>query len=227
MMHAPRARSSIALVVLVLGILLLGCPDTSDRANPDSDASSQGLPEGHVPISGSSIASAGRQSYLGTVLETMDAGGYTYARLAIEGTEAWFAGPPTLLAVGDELLVADALPMEDFTSPSLARTFDVVYFLRAFRKEGEAEADPGSAAGPGAVRASQGTVEEVLVGGGYTYVRVDVEGEPLWLAAPITQVSEGQTVSWYGGTPMDGFKSSTLDRTFEKMLFVEGIEVGR
>src|SRR5471032_1031795 len=39
----------------------------------------------------------------GTVVETMSAGGYTYARLDHAGTQMWVAGPETPLTVGTKL----------------------------------------------------------------------------------------------------------------------------
>ncbi len=172
-----------------------------------------------------------QQGWPVTVLETMDAGGYTYVRVSVEAeteeTEAWLAGPQTVLTVGDALVIGDALPMEDFTSTSLNRTFELLYFVSSFEKPNMALPDPGQGTDSGVTGGPQSTALEVLTGGGYTYVRVDVEGDDLWLAGPRVAVSEGQTVSWRGGAPMDGFKSSSLGRSFEKILFVDGISVIR
>jgi hypothetical protein len=219
MMRRPTTQLSIALLA---GALLLACGETDEEALPG--ATSQELPVGHVPISESG-APASQAATPVTVLETMDAGGYTYARVEVEGEEAWLAGPQTAISVGDELTISDALPMEDFTSSTLNRTFDLVYFVRAYRKPGEVPAGPSQSTPSGAIGGAQGTVSEVLVGGGYSYVNVEIEGESLWLAGPMAVVSEGQTVSWQGGSRMDGFTSSTLNRSFEKILFVEGISV--
>jgi len=35
----------------------------------------------------------------------------------------------------------------------------------------------------------------------------------------------GQTVGWMGGDIMQGFTSSSLDRTFEAIMFVPGLTV--
>ena len=68
----------------------------------------------------------------GRVVETMDSGGYTYARVSTEGREIWAAGPVSPVAVGDEVTVAVDMPMQGFRSETLGRTFDVVYFTTSF-----------------------------------------------------------------------------------------------
>ena len=139
-----------------------------------------------------------------------------------EGSELWAAGPPAEIEVGDVLVLWDAMPMENFRSGTLDRTFEVLYFVGEYQKQGEAVADVPAASG-----AVQGTAAQVLSGGGYTYIQVEVEGDELWLAGPMAEVSEGQTVSWSGGTTMVGFTSNTLERTFDEILFVEQISVVR
>ncbi|MCA9489513.1 MAG: hypothetical protein KC621_06305 [Myxococcales bacterium] len=61
---------------------------------------------------------------IGVVKETMQAGGYTYARIDVCGAERWVAGPPIPLTVGDPVKVAGAMTMKDFNSPTLGRTFE-------------------------------------------------------------------------------------------------------
>jgi hypothetical protein len=65
-----------------------------------------------------------------------------------------------------------------------------------------------------------GVVEEVLAGGGYTYVMVKVDGKEQWAAAPMTSVSVGQKLAWEINAPMKNFHSSSLNRTFETVYFV-------
>lgn len=64
----------------------------------------------------------------GKVKETMTSGGYTYASLEKDGKTVWVALPLTELKVGQELEIANAMPMKSFNSKSLNRTFDVIYF---------------------------------------------------------------------------------------------------
>ena len=145
----------------------------------------------------------------------MDGGGYTYARMESEGGEIWTAGPLATLAVGDTVALYDAVPMEDFASASLGRTFDVLYFVGSYPKVGDAD---GS---------TRGKVLQVMAGGGYTYVEVDHDGSPIWLAAPETDVEPGHTVIWKGGSWMRDFSARSLDRSFPEILFVGELSVMR
>ena len=63
---------------------------------------------------------------------------------------------------------------------------------------------------------------------GYSYIEVETpKGAGTWLAAPMTDVKPGDTVSWSGGSVMRNFSSSSLDRTFDEILFVAGVSVAR
>lgn len=71
-----------------------------------------------------------------------------------------------------------------------------------------------------------GKVLETMSSGGYTYVHLDTGRAKLWLAGPETKLAVGDAVSYTGGTPMKNFRSKTLKRTFDTILFVEGLQVG-
>lgn len=68
----------------------------------------------------------------GTVLQTMDAGGYTYAELDRGGSKVWVAGPTTKLAVGAKLGRMTGSLMTAFHSKTLGRTFDQIYFVGTY-----------------------------------------------------------------------------------------------
>jgi hypothetical protein len=59
----------------------------------------------------------------------------------------------------------------------------------------------------------------------YTYVEIDTGDALVWIAGPVTQVTVGDTVEVSGGIPMVNFRSSALDRTFDKIQLVSAIEV--
>lgn len=69
-----------------------------------------------------------------------------------------------------------------------------------------------------------GTVEELIPAKPYIYVRVQEAGDSQWLAAPEAVLSVGGKVRWADGMPMTNFFSKTLNRTFEKVLFVMQVE---
>lgn len=64
----------------------------------------------------------------GKVIETMDAGEYTYVRINAGKTNVWAAAPKFAVKVGDTASLAAGMPMPKYHSKTLNRDFDVVYF---------------------------------------------------------------------------------------------------
>ena len=81
-----------------------------------------------APKKGGKMGESMSGSLAGRVVETMDAGGYTYVNLESEGERVWVAIPVTKVSVGEELEAQPGMRMDSFTSKSLNRTFDVIYF---------------------------------------------------------------------------------------------------
>ena len=68
------------------------------------------------------------------------------------------------------------------------------------------------------------TVTQTMNSGGYTYVEAaDEKGEKIWMALPETKVAKGDKIEYPEAPPMINFQSKTLNRTFEKILFLPGI----
>ena len=53
------------------------------------------------------------------------------------------------------------------------------------------------------------------------------DGRFIVLSGPQVDVQVGETVAWQGGNEMGEFRSRTLNRTFDNILFVERIWVER
>jgi hypothetical protein len=64
----------------------------------------------------------------GRVLETMDAGGYTYLRLETASGPEWAAVQQASVAKGSRVRVAPSVAMEGFESRTLGRRFDRIVF---------------------------------------------------------------------------------------------------
>ena len=71
-----------------------------------------------------------------------------------------------------------------------------------------------------------GTVLESMNAGGYTYINVQEGNESYWIAAPQTTVNQGDIVSFTEQMWMSDFTSKTLKRTFDRIMFVGGVELG-
>ena len=64
----------------------------------------------------------------GKVVETMDAGGYTYVCIESSGEKTWVAIPQTKVVKNSVMFFKPGYTMEDFNSKSLNRTFDKIVF---------------------------------------------------------------------------------------------------
>lgn len=81
-----------------------------------------------------------------------------------------------------------------------------------------ANSAPPAATGAGLLN---GKVLETFDGGGYTYVRVASGGGEAWAAVRETKVAVGDTISIAAQMTMENFRSNTLDRTFDRIVFGE------
>jgi len=68
------------------------------------------------------------QALTGKILETMDAGGYTYMKIDTGATQPWVAIPQSQVKVGDEVTYQPGMVMNNFSSKTLNRTFESIVF---------------------------------------------------------------------------------------------------
>lgn len=64
----------------------------------------------------------------GKVLETMDAGGYTYMKVETSAGQPWVAIPQAQVTVGDKVTYQPGMVMNNFSSKTLNRTFESIVF---------------------------------------------------------------------------------------------------
>jgi hypothetical protein len=88
-----------------------------------------------------------------------------------------------------------------------------------------APAQPGGAVqGPQAAISVTGEVVETMDAAAYTYVRLKTaEGYDVWAAGPKTTVEVGQQLLVRDAMEMKDFESTSLGRTFEKILFAAAL----
>ena len=161
----------------------------------------------------------------GTVVETMDASSYTYAKLQTSHGQVWVAGPATKLAVGQQVGRMTGQAMNGFRSDTLNRTFDEIYFVNAYAvSPGAAGPTASGTTGAPAQAAGDisGTVTETMSSGGYTYALLDHAGRKIWIAGPEAKLAVGTKLGSMAGQLMSGFRSDTLKRTFDQIYFVSG-----
>jgi hypothetical protein len=81
-------------------------------------------------------ASPTTAGFQGTVLETMNSGGYTYVNIDTGKQKIWAAAPETAVKKGDRVTIPDGMMMRNHHSKTLNRTFDAVYFVSAISVPG-------------------------------------------------------------------------------------------
>ena len=108
----------LAAAAAALLFALSGCTEQTAEPVADNPLLATPVPDGMVR---------------GTVAETMNSGGYTYVLLENSDQHHWVAGPATAVQVGDVLQASTGMAMTDFSSNSLNRTFDVIYFAGALQ----------------------------------------------------------------------------------------------
>jgi hypothetical protein len=117
---------SAAWSALVLSAALGAC----DRSNPSrAQVTDEPAPAAAAaPAPSAAPDPTAGTSVTGKILETMDAGGYTYVRLATPAGERWAAVQETKVAVGDTITITNPMVMTNFESKTLHRTFDAILF---------------------------------------------------------------------------------------------------
>lgn len=171
----------------------------------------------------------------GKVVETMNAGGYTYIRLEKDGRTGWVAVPTMEVKVGDEISLLPGAEMGPFASKSLNRTFDKIIFSAGPATKPAAkpaavpaghpalDATPAEKSAPAQKPFYAGTVVETMNSGGYTYICLEKDGKKSWAAVPPTTVKVGDEIEILPGTEMGTFKSKTLNKTFDNIIFSPGV----
>lgn len=64
----------------------------------------------------------------GEVIETMNSGGYSYVQIEKDGIKTWVAVPQTTVKKGETMTFNPGMQMKNFTSKTLGKTFDAIYF---------------------------------------------------------------------------------------------------
>lgn len=152
----------------------------------------------------------------GTVVTTMEAGGYTYVELDDNGNKFWAAGPATAVKVGDKVTLGPGSMMQNFQSKSLDKTFESILFSGAIMVEGDAPAASGQSAGgitPAADMGAPAKGDITKVEGGYTVEEIfakkdELSGKDISVKGKIVKASGFiMNANWYhiqDGTGAEG-----------------------
>ena len=139
-----RYLSASSICGIATMVLVIGWSDVQQAAAQTH------APAAGAPSTGPAAAAPAAQGGItGTVVETMNAGQYTYVQVDDGAKKIWAAAPQFAVAVGDKVVVPDGMPMRDFQSKTLGRTFDLVYFVSAIEVVGAGTANGKVAAAHG------------------------------------------------------------------------------
>jgi len=115
-----KQLTTIFCITMFSLTLLVGCGEDKPAATTEAaKPSAQTAP----------AVSESAPGKTGKVLETMDAAGYTYVQVDTGSETFWAAAPQFAAKVGDDVVVPEGMPMPDYHSKTLDRTFDIVYFV--------------------------------------------------------------------------------------------------
>jgi len=128
-------KSLYLFLVTTLAVALLsGCKDeTPAPAQAPTPA----------PVAAPAQAPAAEAGKAGSVVETMNAAGYTYVQVDTGSEKIWAAAPQFNVQVGDEVVVPQGMMMQDYHSQTLDRTFPELYFVPKVMVAGAEEASAG------------------------------------------------------------------------------------
>jgi hypothetical protein len=181
--HAQILSIVVALALSLAGNCVFAIPGSvktkGNDSSPDTAFKLDETPASAVPQTRPALEAlplAEVETISGTVVETMNSGGYTYALLEKKGKKTWVAMPETQVLVGMELGFSGGSEMANFPSKSLKRTFDSIMFCNApVRKSGEGKMagkqSPGSG-GALAIVTEKIKVEKAAAENSYTVAEI-------------------------------------------------------
>ena len=111
-------RVSLLIIAGLLTLTFAGCKSETPAPAVQTKAPAQ-------------QAAPAVQGQSGTVVETMNSGGYTYVLVDTGSEQVWAAAPEFVVAVGNEVAVPNGMVMQNHTSKTLDRTFEQILFVDA------------------------------------------------------------------------------------------------
>jgi hypothetical protein len=135
-------RHRFLLTTLLIALMAVtGCGSDEGNNETVETAPAPEAAHQHAPVP----ASVPGAFISGTIVETMNSGGYSYVLLDTGSSRVWVAGPQVEgLAVDQKVSCPDGMEMKDFRANSLDRTFASILFVGAINTGDQ----PAAAANP-------------------------------------------------------------------------------
>lgn len=138
-----------------------------------------------TPLTSSKAWAAATETVTGTVIETMNAAGYTYMNVDTGKEKHWVAIPETEIKNGEEVTYLQGMVMSNFKSKSLDRTFSTIIFSPGL--EGKMVASPHGTLTPKATKPETPSPDNSFA------AAVQAEGGATPMAQPEEVVSGGSS----------------------------------
>lgn len=136
--------NKISIAIGLTALLMCGCGDkeqSEDTKTQNAQSSSKSTETKSIYGTSAAQPAQAKQPaesdvqlntpHVANVLESMNSGGYTYAKVDEKGNVYWIAGPQSNISKGSTISFIEQMVMKDFTSKSLNRTFDQLVFVSA------------------------------------------------------------------------------------------------
>jgi len=119
---------SLQILLFAMLVLFGGCQDKRKSSCPVDKSSGAAT---------ASRMQTDAPGFSGVVKETMNTAGYTYALIDTGTAQVWAVAPEAVIKLGDTVSVYGIMPMKNYQSKTLHRTFDLVYFAGSILRKGE------------------------------------------------------------------------------------------
>ena len=223
-MNLSTKKMLITVLIAISLILISGCAEINATQIPEPQENTNMLPQT------SSIAyNAGelnlnpyeysRAEISGTVVDTMNSGGYTYVQLDDGTGTAWAAISQTDVQIGDKGTIAGNI-MHDFHSSTLNKTFPAIMFsngLQSAAVDKPTNADIIESPASYYRVVVSGTINQTMNTSDYSYLEIDDGTGLIWAAVSQTDITTGENVT-IDGNAQSGFESMALNKTFEVLI---------
>jgi hypothetical protein len=189
-------RRGIPALLAIAGLTACGgAPDptraAAQTATPQP-AAAPPLSPAHAPAAADTTATVS-----GPVAETMNSGGYTYARLQTATGDVWIAAPEFAVQKGERLTAPLEMPMPNFHSQTLKRDFPLIYFVSQVARDGQRLSAPDRTAHPAATATPPAQVERIPPAPGGISIaevwakRTSLAGQQVVVRGKVVKVNSG------------------------------------
>lgn len=128
--------------IIILAISLVGCQQGGDSASTTNTSSTPESVESPAP------GTTPNSNISGTVVETMNAMGYTYVQVDSGEEQVWAATSQFEVSEGDMVVIPEGMPMHNYHSQTLDREFELVYFVDSILNASTASASTDAPTSP-------------------------------------------------------------------------------